>query len=108
MIKTDDIFQKIIFFSKEHYKVKLCFLLIVGGLHNTPKNRIDAESAILLVCCDLLDCFGFHEQIAKSLFCSNLLKKIFTLAENETICGITHNKYYMYKVKTAHSRNRRL
>ena len=48
------------------------------------KIRFIVESATLLFFFDLLCCFGFHVQIATTLYCSKLL-------QNRQLCGI-HDK----------------
>ena len=51
------------------------------------KSRFVAESATLIFFFDLLCCFGFHEQIAKILHRSKLLRKQANLGNLQPNCG---------------------
>ena len=66
------------------------------------KIRFVAESASLLIFFDLLCCFGFHGQKAKTLYCSKSLQKQATLQNlqqnvwnQEPVCGI-HEQIIIY------------
>ena len=56
-----------------HHEDKLCILQIRHSAKG--KNRIIAESTTMLFFFDLPCCFGFHGQIAKTLYSSTSLRK---------------------------------